>query len=344
MKKLLIKSIQVREISIVILLIAFFLLVGSINQEFIKIDSITLLVSGSIILLVMAIGQSFVLLTANIDVSVGSIMGISAAVCGSLLVSGLNVWVVVITVMAVGAFIGLINGLGVSYLRIPSIIMTLGMLGIVRGAMLLYTEGMWIEAIPNDYKRLSNTEILFLPLPIWIGFVVMIIAYLFLTKTKKGRYFYAVGDNEEGARLVGIPVRLIKVLAFIISGMSASIAGLVFVMNIGFVPNTTGSGIELEVIAAAVLGGVSLSGGLGTVVGAGLGAVFFTVINQSLVYMKIPAYWNSAISGFLLLMIVIGDTKFQSYLKRKSRHHVKEKSNDGGEEVRASDSKNKAIP
>lgn len=318
MKSLLVNLIKVRELSIVLLMILYFIFVGTINSEFTSVDSIVLLVNGSIILLVMAVGQSFVLLTSNIDVSVGSIMGLSAAVCGTLLTSGYNIGVMIIAVVCVGAFIGLLNGIGVAFFKIPAIIMTLGMLGIVRGAMLLYTEGMWIEDIPNFYKKIARQDVLGLPMPIWIGIALVIVAYLFLSKTKYGRYFYAVGDNEDGAKLVGLPVNTVKIVAFSLSGISASIAGLIFVMNIGFVPNQTGSGIELQVIAAAVLGGVSLSGGIGTVVGAGLGAIFFTVINSSLVYMKVPAYWNSAISGLLLLLIVIGDSLFQKYLRNQS--------------------------
>lgn len=323
MKSLLIKTIQVRELSIIILMVAYFIFVGSLNSQFTAVDSIILLVNGSIILLIMAIGQSFVLLTSNIDVSVGSIMGLSAAVCGTLLTGGTNLGVVVFTVICVGAVIGLINGIGVSYLKIPAIIMTLGMLGVVRGLMLLYTKGMWIEDIPNYYKKIARLEILSIPLPIWIGVFLVLISYLFLSKTKFGRYFYAVGDNADGAQLVGLPVNIVKVLAFMFSGISAAIAGLIFVMNIGFVPNQTGSGIELQVIAAAVLGGVSLTGGIGSVIGAGLGAIFFTVINSSLVYMKIPAYWNSAISGLLLILIVVGDSKFQKYLRGQSSKNLR---------------------
>ena len=323
MKSLLTKMIQVRELSIILLMVVFCLFVGSINSQFTSMSTIVLLLNGSIILLILAIGQSFVLLTSNIDVSVGSIMGLSAAVCGTLLTSGANLSVVVFTVICVGGVIGLINGIGVSYLKIPAIIMTLGMLGIVRGLMLLYTEGMWIEDIPNYYKKFARLEVLTIPLPIWIGALLIFISYLFLSKTKFGRYFYAVGDNTDGAQLVGLPVNIVKVLAYILSGISASIASLIYVMNIGFVSNQTGSGIELQVIAAAVLGGVSLTGGIGTVLGAGLGAVFFTVINSSLVYMKIPAYWNSAIAGLLLILIVVGDSKFQKYLKRGSSKSLK---------------------
>lgn len=311
---LLMRLLKARELSILLLMVVFFIIVGLNNHEFVTGATISLMVKASVILLVMAIGQSFVLFTSNIDVSVGSIMGLSAAVCGVLLTSGYNVWIVILSVLLVGTVVGFVNGIGVAYFKVPSIIMTLGMLGIIRGIMLLYTEGMWIEDIPNFYKKLSGLKMLGISLPVWVTIALLLIAHFYLTRTKFGRYFYAVGDNEQGARSVGLPVEKVKVLSFVFSGISASIAGLVFVMNIGFVPNVTGSGMELQVIAAAVLGGVSLTGGLGSVIGAGLGAIFFTVINSSLVYLKIPAYWNDAISGLLLLLIVVGDSKFQKYL------------------------------
>lgn len=318
MSNAVIRFLKARELSILVFMIAYILFVGSINQDFLAGDSISLLVKASVILLVMAIGQSFVLFTSNIDVSVGSLMGLSAAVCGVLLTSGVTIWLVLPIVILVGAFVGLINGVGVAYLKIPSIIMTLGMLGVIRGTMLIYTKGMWIEDIPNFFKKLSGLKFLGLNFPVWIVLLLLLVAHLCLTRTKFGRYFYAVGDNVEGARLVGIPVKKVTVLAFILSGVSAAIAGMVFVMNIGFVPNQTGTGLELQVIAAAVLGGVSLTGGIGSVVGAGIGALFFTVINNSLIYLKIPAYWNNAISGFLLLVIVVGDSRFQEFLKNYS--------------------------
>ncbi len=309
------KVMKAREVSIIFLIIAFIGIVGAINSKFVTGNSLILLVSSSIILLILAVGQSFVLLTAEIDVSVGSTMGISAAVCGLLLTNGVSGWIAAIAVLFVGVLAGLFNGIGVAYLKIPAIIMTLGTLGILRGLMIILTGGEWIEDIPNYFKKLSGADFIGLPLPIWIGLIILIAAFLVLKLTKFGRYFYAVGDNADGARLIGIPVSRIRVSAFVLSGLSASIAGIIFVMNIGFVPNQTGNGMELQVIAAAVLGGVSLNGGLGTVLGAGLGAIFLTAINSSLIYLKIPAYWNNAISGFLLLIIVISDSRFQSFLK-----------------------------
>jgi AI-2 transport system permease protein len=312
------RLLKARELSIVLLMVAYILIVGIFNHDFITGDSLSLLVKASVILIVMAIGQSFVLLTSNIDVSVGSIMGLSAAICGVFLTNGQSLWVVIPVVILLGSGIGLLNGIGVSYFQIPSIIMTLGMLGVVRGCMLLYTKGMWIEDIPNYFKKLSSLKFIGITLPVWITLFLLILTHFLLKKTRIGHYFYAVGDNIEGAKLVGIPVKKITVLSFIFSGASAAIAGMFFVMNIGFVPNQTGSGMELQVIAAAVLGGVSLSGGLGSIFGAGIGALFFTIINSSLIFLKIPSYYNSAISGLLLLIIVVGDSKLQKYLKENT--------------------------
>jgi AI-2 transport system permease protein len=313
-----VRLLKARELSIVILMVAYILFVGAFNHDFISGDSISLLVKASVILIVMAIGQTFVLLTSNIDVSVGSTMGLSAAVCGVFLTNGHSLWVVVPIVILLGTVIGLLNGIGVSFFRIPSIIMTLGMLGVVRGFMLLYTKGMWIEDIPNYYKKLSSLKFIGINFPVWITLFLLILTHFLLKKTRIGHYFYAVGDNVEGAKLVGIPVKNITLLSFVLSGASAAIAGMFFVMNIGFVPNQTGSGMELQVIAAAVLGGVSLTGGLGSIFGAGVGALFFTTINSSLIFLKIPSYYNSAISGLLLLIIVVGDSKLQKYLKEKT--------------------------
>ncbi|MEH7459980.1 sugar ABC transporter permease, partial [Bacillus sp. JJ1127] len=248
----------------------------------------------------------------------GSIMGLSAAICGMFLTNGNSILISIIVAILFGAVIGMINGIGVTKFRVPAIIMTLGMLGIIRGTMLIYTGGKWIEDIPNNYKRISAVTILGFPITVWIVFGILLLLYIFLTKAPFGRYFYAAGDNEDGARLIGIPVDKVKIYAFIISGISAGVAGCLFVMNIGFVPNQTGTGIELQVIAAAVLGGIHLKGGTGSIFGAALGAIFLEVISSSLVFLKIPAFWNSAISGFLLLLIIILDSILKKW--KEMRH------------------------
>lgn len=299
---------KMHETSIILLLLIYIAIVGMINPSFVQLNSLSLMMKSSVILVVLAIGQSFVLFTKNIDVSVGSIMGLSAAVCGMLLSDGYNAFLSITAAILLGTIIGFANGIGVAKFRVPAIIMTLGMLGVIRGAMLIFTGGKWIEDIPNDFKQLSSIVILGLPIIVWLVLIILLLLYFFLRKVPFGRYFYAVGDNEDGARLIGIPVNKVKIYAFIISGISAALAGCIFVLNIGFVPNQTGTGIELQVIAAAVLGGIHLKGGTGSIVGAALGAVFLEAISSSLVFLKIPAFWNNAISGFLLLVIVILDS------------------------------------
>ncbi|PEM51651.1 ABC transporter permease subunit [Bacillus wiedmannii] len=304
---------KMHETSIILLLLIYIAIVGMINPSFVQLNSLSLMMKSSVILVVLAIGQSFVLFTKNIDVSVGSIMGLSAAVCGMLLTDGYHAFLSILAANLLGAILGFINGIGVAKFRVPAIIMTLGMLGIIRGAMLIFTGGKWIEDVPNNFKKMSSIVILGLPIIVWVVLIILLLLYFFLRKVAFGRYFYAVGDNEDGARLIGIPVNKVKIYAFIISGISAALAGCIFVMNIGFVPNQTGTGIELQVIAAAVLGGIHLKGGTGSIIGAVLGAVFLEAISSSLVFLKIPAFWNNAISGFLLLVIVILDSVMKKW-------------------------------
>ncbi|MED1116079.1 ABC transporter permease subunit [Bacillus paramycoides] len=306
---------KMHETSIIILLLLYIAFVGVMNPSFVQFSSLSLIMKSSVILVILAIGQSFVLFTKNIDVSVGSSMGLSAAVCGMLLTDGYSTFISIFAATILGALIGLVNGIGVTKFRVPAIIMTLGMLGIIRGAMLIFTGGKWIEDIPNEYKQISSIMMLGIPITVWTVLIILLLLYFFLMKVQIGRYFYAVGDNEDGARLIGIPVDQVKIFAFIISGISAGLAGCIFVMNIGFVPNQTGTGIELQVIAAAVLGGIHLKGGTGSIFGAALGALFLEVISSSLVFLKIPAFWNSAISGFLLLLIIILDSVLKKWKK-----------------------------
>ncbi|HDR7260223.1 TPA: sugar ABC transporter permease [Bacillus paranthracis] len=306
------RMLKMHETSIITLLLIYIAIVGMINPSFIQFNSLSLMVKSSVILVVLAIGQSFVLFTKNIDVSVGSSMGLSAAVCGMLLTDGYHASLSILAAIILGAILGFINGIGVAKFRVPAIIMTLGMLGIIRGAMLIFTGGKWIEDIPNDFKQLSSIFSFGLPITVWFVLIILLL-YFFLRKVPFGRYFYAVGDNEDGARLIGIPINKVKICAFMISGISAALAGCIFVMNIGFVPNQTGTGIELQVIAAAVLGGIHLKGGTGSLFGAALGAFFLETISSSLVFLKIPAFWNNAISGFLLLLIIILDSVMKKW-------------------------------
>jgi AI-2 transport system permease protein len=308
-----------REIRTLLFLLVLFVVVGMVNDDFLSLNNIHSSVKSSLLYIVLAIGMTFVLLTGNIDISVGGVLGLSAAVSGMILRDGGSVFAAVVVAILIGAVIGLINGLGVTVLKISSFIMTLGMLEITRVIQVIYTDGQWVENLPVEFKRISQMNLLGFNLLSLIVIVGVILTHIYLSQSRKGRYFSAIGDNEDGAIFLGIPVNRYKTYSFVISGVCASIAGLIFASQIGFISTNAGLGIEMTVIAAAVLGGVSLSGGVGSVIGATIGAIIMISINSALVYMKVPAFWNDAISGSLLIIIVVSD----ALLARKASNKAK---------------------
>jgi len=207
----------------------------------------------------------------------------------------------------------------VAWLRIPAIVATLGTLGLYRGLMLLLTGGKWIEGLPADLKSLSAPLVLGISPLGWLVILLLLAMFWLLSRTALGRSFYAVGDNLQGARQLGVPVNRIRILAFAINGAMAALAGIVFASQIGFVPNQTGSGLEMKAIAACVLGGISLLGGTGSIIGALLGAYFLTQIDSVLVLLRLPAWWNDFIAGLVLLAVLVFDGRLRQALDKNLR-------------------------
>lgn len=320
MKAFISKLLKSREITVTAFLLIVFLLVGIVNPTFLGLGNIMLTLKGSVMYVYLAIGMSFVIFTSGIDVSVGSVLGVCAAVSATMLRSNDNIIEIIVVTLAIGAFAGLINGIGVTKFKVPAIVMTLGTMGILRGLMYIYTGGKWVENLPDYFKNASQAKLFnTLNIFVFLTIIVVILVHLYLLKGKKGKYFAAIGDNVDGAVLIGIPVDYVRILSYVISGLCAAIAGLVYVSQVGFVSSVAGSGIEMTAIAACVLGGVSLNGGVGSMVGAALGSVIMTSINAALVFLKVPAYWNNTISGVLLITIVVSDALIHSYLSNKAR-------------------------
>ncbi len=206
-----------------------------------------------------------------------------------------------------------------TWLRIPAIVATLGTLGLYRGLMLLLTGGKWIEGLPADLKSLS-TPILFSISPIgWLTMLLILAMAWLLGKTAFGRSFYATGDNLQGARQLGVRTDSLRIFAFSMNGVMAALAGIVFASQIGFIPNQTGNGLEMKAIAACVLGGISLLGGTGTIIGAILGAFLLTQIDSVLVLLRLPAWWNDFIAGLVLLGVLVFDGRLRCAVERNIR-------------------------
>ena len=311
MWKLMLKLIQDnRELTILIAIGLLFLLLGFVGNGF-HLQTITMVFISAQIVILLAIGATFVILTRNIDVSVGSTMGLSSVIVGSLLNSGYDLTSAFLLTLCCSLAAGLLNGVLVTMLRIPAIVATLGTLGLYKGIMLLITGGKWIEGLPQQLKTLSEPIFLYISPIGWVLLILILTAYYFLTKLPAGRNFYAVGDNLQGAMQLGVHIDWVRIVAFSINGMTAALAGIVFASQIGFVPNSTGNGLEMKAIAACVLGGISLLGGAGNLIGAVLGAYFLIQIDTILVLLKVPAYWNNFVAGIVLLAVLVFDGRIR---------------------------------
>ncbi|HHL3412062.1 TPA: autoinducer 2 ABC transporter permease LsrC [Klebsiella pneumoniae] len=308
-----------RELSAFFAIVALFVVLVALNPAYFSLQTLAMIFASSQILCLLALGATLVMLTRNIDVSVGSTVGLCAIAVGVALNNGYGLATAIAFALAIGALAGAFNGLLVVGLRIPAIVATLGTLGLYRGVMLLWTGGKWIEGLPDSLKSLSEPAFIGVSPLGWLVLALLLAGGWLLSRTDFGRDFYAVGDNLAAARQLGVAVNRTRMLAFTLNGMLAACAGIAFAAQIGFVPNQTGSGLEMKAIAACVLGGISLLGGTGTLLGAFLGAFFLTQIDTVLVLFRLPAWWNDFIAGLVLLGVLVLDGRLRQALARHQR-------------------------
>jgi rhamnose transport system permease protein len=259
----------------------------------------------------MAVGQTFVIVSRNVDLSVGSVLGLAAFLSGSVVRDHLtgSLLPVVAVGLAVGVAAGLVNGALVALLRLPALVVTLGTLYVFQGLQAVLTRGTRINAgqLPRAVVDLGITGFLGVPYLMWVCLLAAVAGGWFLRSRRPGRDLYALGSNPPAARLVGIPVVRRTVLAYLVSGGCAGMAGVLFLARFGGVDANAGIGYELPVIAACVVGGVSIAGGSGTVLGALLGAMLLKTIGVSLSALSVPEFWQQAINGLLLLVAIAAD-------------------------------------
>jgi AI-2 transport system permease protein len=317
-----------RTASLLVITVTSFLLIGAFAPGFLSISTVRTILINGMIMMTVSLGVMGVLLTRNIDVSVGSTLGLSAAVLGLMLQAGIALPSAIAGALVTGALAGLLNGVLVAIVGVPAIIATLGTLGLYRGVLLILTGGVWIEDLPQDLKWLASPQVGGFPVLIFCVLAIVLLVHLFLSRTREGRFVYAVGDNRDAARHIGLPVRSIELLVFVFAGLMSAVGGIIFAAQIGFLPGQAGAGIELRVIAACVLGGISLLGGSGTVAGLIVAVFFLTSIDSALIYLRIPGYWNDLIAGAMLLLVLVVDGRLRLLIDRSIRtkryaiHHV----------------------
>ena len=288
-------------------IIGIAILVGLYNPRFLATRNLADIVLGNAYIAVAAIGMSMVIVSGNIDISVGSLIGVLAAISGSLAVAGVPIMLVWLTPLVVGILVMMLQGAVIAYLRIPAIVVTLGMLSILKGGLISVTGGRWITDLPQSF-HLADIELFgILPMPVLIMVAATILAALWMRYSASGRAIYATGGNAEAARLCGVSPQRTVVMVFALHGLFAGIAALLFATQLKVIQSTVPPNLELTVITAAVVGGVSILGGIGTVVGSTLAAVLIAEIASALVFINVSPYWIHAVQGALILVTVVAD-------------------------------------
>ena len=281
------------------------------NPNFLSSTSLQQLVSGAAIIGLLAIGETMVIVTRNVDLSVGSVLGLSAYAAGTLFVDhpGISTFVVILAGLGIGLACGIVNGAVVTIARVPSLVVTLGTLYVIRGIDAAWAGGNQVGAfsLPNSFNTIGYGTFLGVPYLGWIWLVAVAIATYWMRSFRTGRDLYAIGSNPDAARLAGIPVGSRVFLAFVLSGGIAGVAGVLWLSKFGSVDAIAGAGYEFQVIAAVVVGGVAIFGGSGTVLGAALGALLLNTIDSALVVVNVSSNWTLALAGALLLAAIAFD-------------------------------------
>jgi ribose transport system permease protein len=294
----------------VIIMIAFALALGIINPRFLQLSNITNILNQSSVNALLAAGLTIVILTGGIDISVGSILGFAGAAAAIMMSAHVSVWAVVPITLAIGALAGALNGLFVSRWSLQPMIVTLASLSIFSGATYLITKGSPITVNSDSFNFIGGGVILgTIPLPVIIMVVIFAGGYYLLTRTPFGRHIYAVGGNEEAAYLSGVSVRKTKLLAYTLSGAGAAIAGIVVTARLTSAQPLAGQGYELDAIAAVVIGGTSLRGGVGRILLTVVGALIIGILNNALNLMNVPSYYQTIVKGAVILVAVLVDSR-----------------------------------
>lgn len=300
-------SLASQEVILAISLIALVLGVGTVNARYLLPNNLVNgVLAGNAYIAIAAIGMSLVIISGNIDISVGSMIGVLAVLSGNLAVAGVPIWLTWLAPLVGGALIGAFVGFLVAYVRIPAIVVTLGMASILKGGLISLTGGAWISDLPEGYA-LAQMRPFGVPMPVIFMIVLTLLAAIWMRYTASGRAIYAVGGNAEAARLSGIRDRAVIMRVFILNGVFVGIASVMYATQLSIIQSTVPPSTELLIITAAVVGGVSILGGVGTVIGAMLAAILLSAINSALVFIGISPYWIRSVQGVLILLTVLFD-------------------------------------
>ena len=301
-----------------IALFALCLLISILSDKFLTVSNGWNVMRQISVNMCISVGMTLIVLTAGIDLSVGSVLALCGAITAGLLKNGIQVpsadLFIGFTILGgilcgimLGVFLGAFNGWVITKFKVPPFVATLAMLTIARGLTLLYTEGFPISGLGADFSYIGTGWLLGIPVPVWISAVIVGVAVIVTNKTRLGRYIYAIGGNESASRLSGINISRVKIIVYSIGGALAAVGGLIVTSRLDSAQPNAGISYELDSIAAVVIGGTSLSGGKGSIMGTVLGAIIIGVLNNGLVLLNVSPFWQQVVKGGVILLAVIID-------------------------------------
>ena len=312
MQRILRLFIDVRELTLIAMIALIILVMANLTPYFFSLSNFRAISIGMAPTAVIVIGMAILLASGGFDLSVGSVMALSSTVVAMLLLAGMPIPLAVLSGLVLGGIAGLINGLLVTSLGINPLIATLGTMSITRGIALVLTEGFSVSSLPPAFAWIGQASIAGLPAIVMLTIVLVIVFDLAVRHTRFFRQVYFIGANEKAAMLSGIHVNRVRVVAYVLTGMLAALAGVLLASRLMSGTPTAGNGIELQVLAAAVIGGASLRGGEGTILGAFLGVVFVALINNSMTMLAVSIYWQMIVIGGVLVLAVALDMLIRS--------------------------------
>ncbi|MCL2126642.1 MAG: ABC transporter permease [Treponema sp.] len=312
------RLIQRQESSIVIALVLYMIIVSFVNPTYISRANQFNVLRSSGFTLITVVGMTFVLITGGLDLSVGSVLALGGVITGIACRAGLPVFAAVLLGILMGFAIGVLNGFIIVKAGIPPLIVTLGMQYVARGLVSVLTKGVPIYPLPNAFKAIERIRVLGFPAVVIFALAVAVIGHIVLTSTAFGRSIYALGGNEEAARISGIRTRRTKLQVYIITSTLAALAGIFMSARLGSAEAAAGTGYELTVICGVIIGGTSTFGGTGSIVGSVLGALFMEELTNSLTLMRISVYWQNLVVGTILILAVLLDQYKRNLIRRRS--------------------------
>ena len=304
--------VDIRELTLIMLITVIIVVMANINPYFFSFSNFRAVAVGMTPTAIIVIGMAILLASGGFDLSVGSVMALSSTVVAMLLLTGMPIFIAVLCGLIMGGVIGVANGVLVTSFGINPLIATLGTMSIARGIALVLTEGFSVSSLPSSFAWIGKASFGGFPVIVIVTFVLVVLFDLAVRHTRFFRQVYFIGANEKAAMLSGIHVNRVRIILYALTGILAAFAGILLASRLMSGTPTAGNGIELQVLAAAVIGGASLRGGEGTILGAFLGVVFVALINNTMTMLAVSIYWQMIVIGGVLIMAVALDMLIRS--------------------------------